>query len=39
MAQEKEDGKVIKKWMEKNSHKAYSFAEVGGAFEGLPGES
>ena len=35
---EKEDGTVIEKWTEKKSHKAYSFKEAGGEFEGMPGE-
>lgn len=32
------DGKVVKKWEEKKSHKAYTFAEAGGEFADLPGE-
>ncbi|KAI4211564.1 MAG: hypothetical protein LQ351_005605 [Letrouitia transgressa] len=32
------NGKVVKKWTERKSHKAYSFKEAGGEFEGLPGE-
>ena len=36
---EKEGGKVIRKWKENKSHKAYTFKEAGGAFESLPGES
>lgn len=34
----KEDGKVLERWMESKSHKAYSFNEAGGEFEGLPDE-
>lgn len=32
------DGKVIKKWGEKESLKAYTFRDAGGAFSDLPGE-
>lgn len=34
-----EEGKVIKKWEEKKSHKAYNFEEAGGKFSGLQGET
>jgi len=34
----KEDGKVVKKWTESKSHKAYSFQEAGGEFANLPGK-
>lgn len=33
-----DDGKVVKKWVEKKSHKAYTFQEAGGVFADLPGE-
>lgn len=32
------DGKVLKKWEEKTSHKVYTFKEAGGEFANLPGE-
>ncbi|KAJ3462077.1 hypothetical protein MRS44_010630 [Fusarium solani] len=32
------NGKVIKTWEEKESHKAYTFEEAGGRFADLPGE-
>ena len=34
----KDDGKVMRKWEEKKSHKAYTFKEAGGKFADLPGE-
>lgn len=34
----KKDGKVIKKWSETKSHKAYTFKQAGGEFAHLPGE-
>ncbi|KAL8940614.1 MAG: hypothetical protein Q9216_002727 [Gyalolechia sp. 2 TL-2023] len=34
-----DDGKVVKKWEEKNSHKAYTFRDAGGEFADLPGEA
>lgn len=34
----KDDGKVIKKWEEQKSHKAYTFRDAGGEFADLPGE-
>lgn len=34
----KKDGKVVKKWTQNKSHKAYSFKDAGGEFAGLPGE-
>ncbi|KAI1435063.1 putative oxidoreductase [Xylaria sp. CBS 124048] len=33
-----EDGKVVKKWAENTSRKAYSFQEAGSEFADLPGE-
>ena len=35
----KDDQKPVKRWMEKTSHKAYTFREAGGEFAGLPGET
>ncbi|KAI1133269.1 putative oxidoreductase [Nemania abortiva] len=35
----RKDGRLIKKWREKKSHKAYSFKEAGGEFAGVPGEN
>ncbi|KAK6070462.1 hypothetical protein SCUP234_10142 [Seiridium cupressi] len=32
------DGKVLRKWTEKKSHKAYSFEEAGREFADIPGE-
>lgn len=34
----KDNGKVIKKWVEKKSQKVYTFKEAGGEFADLPGE-
>ncbi|RKU40702.1 hypothetical protein DL546_003129 [Coniochaeta pulveracea] len=34
----KEDGRVLKKWTESKSHKAYTFKQAGGQFKDLPGE-
>ncbi|KAF8863061.1 NAD(P)-binding protein [Acephala macrosclerotiorum] len=35
----KTGGKVIKKWTEKKSHKAYTFKQAGGEFAKYPGDS
>lgn len=34
----KADRQPVKKWVESNSHKAYTYKEAGGAFAHLPGE-
>lgn len=36
---DKSSGKVIKKWTDAQSHKAYSYDEAGGVLSGVPGES
>ncbi|KAI0469847.1 putative oxidoreductase [Xylariaceae sp. FL0804] len=35
---QKADRQPVKKWVEKKSHKAYSYKEVGGKVAGVPGE-
>ncbi|KAJ8113036.1 hypothetical protein ONZ43_g5247 [Nemania bipapillata] len=35
----RKDGKLIKQWCEKKSHKAYTYREVGGKIFSLPGEA
>lgn len=35
----KKDGRLVRKWVDSKSHKAYTYQEAGGKFEALPGEN